>query len=114
MIAVGAPEQTQAGDVGARARALPARAEAHRRLLVPLALAVLATALYLPYALDSGFFLDDWGIYASYRDAGSDWEGIANCFDDLGHRSPQGLRDLVEPAPGSTSRPLVAARADAS
>jgi hypothetical protein len=46
-------------------------------------LLLLSLALYLPYAMEAGWFLDDWGVYAEQKAAGSFPDGMAACMSAI-------------------------------
>jgi hypothetical protein len=41
--------------------------------LVALGLLSLALPIYLPFAINGGWYYDDWGLFAGYKAAGSSW-----------------------------------------
>ena len=44
---------------------------------------LLTLALYLPYATKSGWFLDDWTLYAEQKLHGSFWTGMSACMETI-------------------------------
>ncbi len=50
----------------------------HRAFVVPLALLALVAAVYLPYALKSGWYYDDWRLAAYFKGVGSSWSSQFN------------------------------------
>jgi hypothetical protein len=48
-----------------------------------LGLLSLTLALYLPYATEAGWFLDDWTVYAEQKSQGSLWAGMNACMETI-------------------------------
>ena len=67
-------------------------------LLAVGGLALLALAVYLPYATEAGWFLDDWSIYAEEKGVdGSYWDRMVFCWDKIpGDRYPACLYHVTE------------------
>lgn len=61
----------------------------HRGALVGLGLLALALAVYLPYALEAGWYYDDWAIYAPLQDVGGSWSAR---FDSCAVSIPGGRK----------------------
>jgi hypothetical protein len=64
-------------------RARATRSLGRGDLLALLGLVVVALALYLPYAAESGWFHDDWEVYSQLKDAGTVGDGLTACMDQI-------------------------------